>query len=164
LLALLAAPILWSTTPLQSGDAGLPFAGPELMQPTRGQDRNDLGHYTGLVNYLQANHGGEMFIVAGSNANTVAPLILLTGKPGMAIGGFTGSDPILTVDEFSSYVQEGKLRFVLVDNERRGGREIMQWVQTTCRMVDPWLWQGTSNISTGLAPGGPDRMMLYDCR
>ncbi len=168
LVALLIAPIVWSSTTLNSSDVALPYAGPDLV--TRGsqiQPRNDFTENTGLINYLEANYSDEEFLVAASNANIVAPIILSTGKSSMAIGGFSGSDPILTASEFADYVKQGKVRFVLATNDNRGGQEISQWVQSSCKLVDPMLWQGTPNISfnsQGPGPGGPNQMTLYDCK
>src|SRR5581483_8867765 len=160
LVALLAAPVLWSTTPLNSGDVALPHAGPDIIHQSR-PDAN-FANYTELVNYLQTNSSGETYLAAAQNANTAAPIILLTGRPVMAIGGFTGSDPILTTQEFADYVAQGKLRFVLLNDDRRGGQQIAQWVQTSCNVVDSSLWRGSTNAPMKPGPGG--RLTLYDCK
>jgi 4-amino-4-deoxy-L-arabinose transferase-like glycosyltransferase len=41
-------------------------------------------------------------------------LILATGKPVMAVGGFSGSDPILTVGELQKMVENGVVKYYMV--------------------------------------------------
>jgi hypothetical protein len=67
-----------------------------------------------MVNYLLAQQGSTKYLVATTNANTAAPIILETGKAVMALGGFTGSDPILTPDELSKLVANGTVRFFIL--------------------------------------------------
>jgi len=165
LVGLLLAPIVWATTPIvNGGDVTLPYAGPELTQRGGG---SDLASYQSLADYLVENAGDESFIVAGQNANLVAPLILLTGQPAMAIGGFSGSDPILTTEDFAAYVKNGTLRYVLIAPDNRGGQGINQWVQNTCQLVPDNAWKGNASQSTNQAPagrGGVERLSLYDCQ
>jgi hypothetical protein len=49
-----------------------------------------------LTGYLIGNREAARFLVAVPNANVAAPLIISTGLPVMAIGGYLGDDPILT--------------------------------------------------------------------
>jgi 4-amino-4-deoxy-L-arabinose transferase-like glycosyltransferase len=102
-----------------------------------------------LIDYLEANQGSATFLLATTNSNTAAPIILQTGKPVMALGGFLGSDPILSVQQFATDVQSGLVRFVLPGGGfgGRGGDGISAWVQQNCSPVD----MGSS--------GG----QLYDC-
>ena len=178
LAALLIAPVLWSTTPLTGGDAALPYAGPELLQRNNAQRPDDgaaraRSNNTGnpaLIEYLLANYNGETFLVAGSRANDVAPIILSTGKAAMAIGGFSGSDPILNADEFAQYVAEGKVRFVLGggnggpgNRPNDGGNDVTSWVQKSCSPITGLnLNSGNPQIQQG--PGNNGGTVLYDCK
>lgn len=176
LVALLIAPILWATTPLMSGDSGLPYAGPELLERNNVQRPDDgvarervdgtdrqLGQ-PALIEFLEANDSGETFLVAGMRANDVAPIIIATGRAAMAIGGFSGSDPILTTEQFAQYVANSQVRFVLNSNSGLGNRpnnsgqtDIMTWVRNSCSPVTS-LRLDTSNPQVG--SGGA---ILYDC-
>ena len=83
---------------------------------------------------------------------------LTTGLPVMAMGGFTGSDPVPTLAQLQGYVASGQLRYVIAGG--MGGRfsgpggadsvsgERTAWVTSACRAVD----YGGSGSST-----------LYDC-
>ncbi|QWF81297.1 ArnT family glycosyltransferase [Amycolatopsis sp. CA-230715] len=74
---------------------------------------------------------------ATSGAQQAAGLALSSGKPIIAIGGFTGRDPAPTLDEFKQYVADGKVRYYLAGG--RGGfgggpggsNEIATWVEDT---------------------------------
>ncbi len=67
-----------------------------------------------LIIYLEAHQGTAKYLVATVSANQAAPIILATGKPVMALGGFLGSDPILTVAQLQSLVREGQIRYFLL--------------------------------------------------
>ena len=66
------------------------------------------------LEYLLKNQGSTRFLVATLNATSAAPIILAAGKPVMALGGFTGSDPILTVTELQKLTANGTVRFFLL--------------------------------------------------
>ncbi|GHO95019.1 dolichyl-phosphate-mannose--protein mannosyltransferase [Reticulibacter mediterranei] len=67
-----------------------------------------------LVRYLLAHQGQTRFLVSTLNAPSAAPFILDTGKPVMAIGGYIGSDPILTAAQFQTLVKNGSVRYMLL--------------------------------------------------
>jgi 4-amino-4-deoxy-L-arabinose transferase-like glycosyltransferase len=67
-----------------------------------------------------------------------APIILATGKPVMSLGGFLGSDPILSTQQFANLVQTGMVRYVLNGGGGPGGRGnsgVTSWVQQSCAPV-----------------------------
>jgi len=163
MLALLIAPTVWAAIPVwYGGDAGLPFAGPELLE--RQFRRGDLPDVSRLVDYLLANRGEAPFLVATMQANTAAPIILATGQPVMALGGFSGGDQILSVDELQAWVATGAARFFLLSPQEGQQRELVRWITTHCAPVPPEQWQ-----SARPAPGGPPRFepggipQLFDC-
>lgn len=167
LLALpFAAPLIWSLIPvIYGGNAGLPFAGPELVEKadlTWSAPAN-LTQANPLAKYLLENQGQAIYAVATQSAQDASPLILMTGQPVMALGGFSGSDSILKVDDFQQMVADGQVRFVLVQDGSQAGNqppgganpqggnnrqpqnplpnaarqsEIIQWVVKTCTPVE----------------------------
>ena len=54
---------------------------------------------------------------------TADNIILATNKPVMALGGFGGSDPILTTDQLAALVSKGTVRYFLLGSFG-GGRQI----------------------------------------
>jgi 4-amino-4-deoxy-L-arabinose transferase-like glycosyltransferase len=88
-----------------------------------------------MIDYLLANQGSAQYLVATTDSNTAAPIILATGKPVMSLGGFSGGDPILSVDQFASLVRSGQVRYVLLGRGGGfGGRgatsQITSWVES----------------------------------
>ena len=70
---------------------------------------------------------------ATNGSMSSAPLQLASGKPVMAIGGFTGNDPSPTLAEFQAYVKAGEIRYYIGGGGMGGGRggggsSISQWV------------------------------------
>ncbi|MFQ6100920.1 MAG: glycosyltransferase family 39 protein [Anaerolineae bacterium] len=154
LLALLIPTLVWAAIPVwYGGHAGLPYAGPDLLEDPQRDGTADVDQ---LVDYLQANRGDETYLAATLSAQTAAPLILATGEPVMALGGFSGSDQILGVDELSGLVADDTVRFFLLSPQGNRQNELTRWVTERCVAVPQEMW--------GSAPsgrGGPSQ--LFDC-
>jgi hypothetical protein len=72
-----------------------------------------------VIAFLEQNRGSATYLVAVDGANSAAPIILATGQPVIAMGGFIGSDPAPTAAQLQALVTSGDLRFVLSGG--RGG-------------------------------------------
>jgi 4-amino-4-deoxy-L-arabinose transferase-like glycosyltransferase len=101
-----------------------------------------------LTNYLTANREAAKFLVAVPNANVAAPLIISTGLPVMAIGGYLGDDPILTPSDVERLAADRQLRFVMLGGftlapakQAAALDPIARWVRANGRPVDPKLWR-----------------------
>ena len=153
----------------QPGDFGGPggeFAGGGFGGRGPG---GDGGVNAGLLKYLEAHQGTTRFLFATSNANSASGYIIQTGKPVMAMGGFLGSDPILTTSSLAHLVANNTVRFFLVQGfggfGRGGGSsDLTQWITTNCAAVPSSDWQSTSATQNGFGGGffggGGE---LYDC-
>jgi 4-amino-4-deoxy-L-arabinose transferase-like glycosyltransferase len=164
--ALLVAPAVWSGyTTVYASNGGLPSAGPQVANTDRavggGGVRGGGGPggsaSTGLISYLEANRGSATYLVATTNSNSAASIILASQQPVMSLGGFTGSDPILTVDQFARLVSSGQVRYVLVGGggggpQGSGGSAIMSWVRAN----------GTLVPSTTIGETSTSQAQLYD--
>ena len=67
-----------------------------------------------MTSFLVDHRNGADWIVAVSGSTTAAPLILSSGAPVMAMGGFTGAEPAPTLARFEQLAGEGRIRYVLV--------------------------------------------------
>jgi 4-amino-4-deoxy-L-arabinose transferase-like glycosyltransferase len=67
-----------------------------------------------MVSYLTAHRGGTTWLLATSSSMEAAGIQLATGEPVMAMGGFSGSDPAMSVDRLMALVAAGRLRYVLI--------------------------------------------------
>ncbi|MEO7001910.1 MAG: hypothetical protein ABI068_08790, partial [Ktedonobacterales bacterium] len=120
--------------------------------------------------YLEAHQGNATYLVATPSSNAADTIILATGKAVMALGGFTGTDPILTTAQLQTLIQNGAVRyFLLNDGNTRsstsgsvinvGGpngnsNTAVRWVEQNCGVVPPSAWS-SSGSSTG--------QQLYAC-
>ncbi|RZT12698.1 4-amino-4-deoxy-L-arabinose transferase-like glycosyltransferase [Kribbella sp. VKM Ac-2569] len=88
-----------------------------------------------LVTLLQQGAKGYTWAAAAVTANGAAPLQIASGEPIMAIGGFNGTDPAPSLDEFKELVAQGKIHYFIGSSGggMMGGRngtssEIATWV------------------------------------
>src|SRR5205823_5527405 len=119
-----------------------------------------------LLTYLEQHQGGATWLVATSSATGGDTIELATGRPVLAMGGFGGADPAMTVSKLRQLVASGQLRYVLAGGGAggrfgafaggygapdlgggppgagafpgRGGaaQSVMSWVTQNCKPVD----------------------------
>jgi hypothetical protein len=122
---------------------------PGGTQPGQGQLRGPVGGGPGgglldattpsadLTTALQANASAYTWAAAAIGSQTAAGYQLASGVPVMPIGGFNGSDPSPTFEQFQEYVQQGRIHYFLGGNgfQANGGsqaaQQIAAWVQST---------------------------------
>jgi 4-amino-4-deoxy-L-arabinose transferase-like glycosyltransferase len=77
---------------------------------------------------------------AVNGSSTAAGLELSTNTPVMAIGGFSGSDPVPTLDQFQQYVDRHEVTYYIAPEDHGGGpggfggkqhSDIGDWVAAT---------------------------------
>ena len=122
-----------------------------------------------LIGYLKTNRRMERFLVAVPNSFVAAPLILRSGEPVMAMGGYLGQDPILSPEALESLVRSGELRFVIVGGPRltksktTGELAFENWVVAHGRPVDRKLWRADRDAAAqDRHTEGVNPMQLYD--
>ena len=83
-------------------------------------------------------------------------MILLGGQAG-ALGGFSGTDPVLSGAGLARLVADGRARYVVLGGEfsTRGGNGATAAVQRACSVVTTRAW-----LPRPLAPNG---LILFDC-
>lgn len=83
------------------------------------------------IAYLVQRQGKATWLLAVQSANEAASIELMTGRPVLAMGGFSGSDPAMTVDKLAALVSAGQLRYVLLAGAGPGGGSnsaVQQWI------------------------------------
>ncbi|MEC1615324.1 glycosyltransferase family 39 protein [Bacillus mojavensis] len=148
LLVLLVMPIYWASTPLlYGGNSSLPETGPQLASSSgKGMGMNESSVNEKLIEYLEENNSGAEYLFATTDSNTAAPYIIKTKKAVMTIGGFSGSDPAITLTQFKKLVKEGKVKYFLASGMGKGGNnEIVEWVQENGKKVSSDKWQSSSD-------------------
>jgi 4-amino-4-deoxy-L-arabinose transferase-like glycosyltransferase len=130
-----------------------------------------------LISYLEAHQGSTKFLLATPSSNMADSIILTTNKPVMAMGGFSGGDPILTTSSLQTLIQNNTVHFFLINaprttqgqNGARGGfggfggngqnASLTTWISNHCSAVPASAWQS----STGASSPGLGNNQLYDC-
>jgi 4-amino-4-deoxy-L-arabinose transferase-like glycosyltransferase len=92
-----------------------------------------------LITLLSTNASSYTWVAAATGAQNSASYQLATGYSVMAIGGFNGSDPSPTLDQFKALVAQGKIHYYISSGtggvSQSGGSnvssEIATWVSST---------------------------------
>jgi 4-amino-4-deoxy-L-arabinose transferase-like glycosyltransferase len=168
-ISLLITPAVWTGITVLQHNGGLtPSAGPSTMSSFGG---GGMGGGTEqvdqkLVQYLLAHQGNATYLFATTNATAAAPYIISTGKAVMAMGGFAGSDNILTTQQLAALVKSGKVRYFLISssgNGPGGSSSLTSWIQQHGTVVPTSQWQSSSTASAGQSgPGGSLTLYVYN--
>ncbi|MBI2165096.1 MAG: hypothetical protein HYU29_01675 [Chloroflexi bacterium] len=147
-LAVLAIPV---GTALQAGG---PIAGPAAgttrgLPPPRGSPEGERTRQ--VASYIgQQGHGGSAFTVAALSAREAAPFII-AGVPALAIGGFSGNDPVFTLESFLAMTGRGEVRYFLMQGSQAQGQPQGQRSQEAILSHVRRSWQDVS-AAAGLQP------------
>ncbi|MWJ32910.1 hypothetical protein FTE24_017455, partial [Saccharibacillus sp. WB 17] len=141
LAGVLAAPGFWSLTPaLYGGSARQPYASPYLADGDNwSRDGEPLD--AGLVHYLLRHRGDAKYVAAMPSSNSGADsLIIQTGEPVLAWGGFKGADPALGVDGMRRMAAAGQVRYVLLGGSHDSADAVASWVRQHGAVVPRSRW------------------------
>ncbi|ELA3086404.1 mannosyltransferase, partial [Listeria monocytogenes] len=146
LAILLIAPTYWSLTPiLYGGNSSLPEAGPQLKQSSGGGFA-DASVDSDLISYLQKNNTGETYLFGTTDATTAGPYIIKTKEAVMALGGFNGTDPTLTVKQLKQMIQAGEIKyFYLPSNSKASDSDVVKWIQENGTEIDSSKWSSSGS-------------------
>jgi 4-amino-4-deoxy-L-arabinose transferase-like glycosyltransferase len=196
MVALLLTPFIWSyVSTTQTENTALPTAGPTLASNELGGGAAFGGgsFFSGnvnsasnakLISYLEAHNGNTRYLLAVPNALGASDIIIETGKPVMALGGFLGIDPILTQQKLINLMKNGTVRFFLtsgipmIQDMTKQQRELLEefsnmskaflgfgpitWITNHCTVVPQSEW--STGQSSGNSGGGfIEGRQLYDC-
>lgn len=186
LLSLMLTPAIWSAVPaVQNIADDLPIAGPsqsfggggaggfpgggtltvgqraELEKSfanggSGGAHGGESSVNEALIHYLEVNQGSAKYLVAVPSSNQADSIILATNKGVIALGGFAGSDNILTTSQLATLVANGTVRFFLLNGSGGfgggpggGQSSLTTWVTQHCSVV-PASTTGASSSSSQL--------------
>lgn len=180
ILTLMAIPLAWAfSSVLLKGVPVLPSAdlsrlgSPTIRTETRLRFREQEQRMNQkLIDFLEENRQGERYLLVTSSTRLAAPIIIKTGLPVMARGGFHGRDPIVTPEKLARLVGTRQIRFVMTGDlspisKRMGaelaGKAVTDWVRTHGQVVEPGLWRFDSPGSIRLSKRLGE-LELYDLR
>jgi 4-amino-4-deoxy-L-arabinose transferase-like glycosyltransferase len=98
---------------------------------------------TELTAMLKAGASDYRWVAATVGANTAAGYQLATGDPVMAIGGFNGTDPTPTLEQFQHYVANGDIHYFIA-----GGFGTLRRVDGTSS-IESWVAQNFDGTQIG---------------
>jgi hypothetical protein len=174
-LTLGLAPFVWVCSSLHpDAEAGLPVSGPLNGEtgPVAAPSADPQ-----LLTYLRQHRDGAAFLVATVDTDAAIPIIFSTEAPVMAMGGYSGFDPILTPATLAQAVAANKVRFFYLPSSNLTVQQaqqfypdetgfltqytnsLTQWVAQQCSAVPPTQWSAQEN-----APAASiNAMQLFDC-
>lgn len=158
-----SGPIVTAGPPTKGGGMpGFPGGGPDSGKPGGpagpGGPPPSGGKVSEQVTTLLATDAGAYTWVAAASGSMggASDYQLATGKPVMPIGGFGGMDPAPTLEQFQSYVTDGRVHYYL-DSSRPGmpsaGNDSRAKSQS--EKISDWIKQHYS-------PTTVDGVVLYD--
>lgn len=160
-------PAYWSVMTVTNGSNN------NLPTAYEGQNRNRQGGFLAsppqndggnrsvnveLLSYLEANTQGMKYLVAVPSSQQGAQYVIETGRGVLYMGGFSGGDEVVSVDDLKELVANGELRYILYGDERGNKQDISNWLNTSCTIVREF-----GNTNTAQVPRNQG-LMLYECQ
>ncbi len=159
-ILIMLAPTWWSLTPTIAGSSdGIPSAGPSLLQSSGMGGGGGIGSSqtnSSLLKYLEKHQGNAKYLFATDDSSTAAPYIIKTGKAVMAMGGFNGTDPAMTLTKFKKLVKSGEIKYYYSGGKSGSGNsEIVNWIKKNAKKVTiKGLDSSSSSVTTSSSSEG----------
>ncbi|CAD6002141.1 4-amino-4-deoxy-L-arabinose transferase [Agreia sp. COWG] len=115
-----------------------------------------------VLAYVTANRGAAEYLLATFGAQQAASYITATdGQAVLPIGGFDGSDPTPTLDQFRELVSSGRLTYVLVGAGGGAARfsSTTATSEETSTQIRTWVVNSCTPVTDGAVSGAG----LYRC-
>ncbi|MFI6045822.1 glycosyltransferase family 39 protein [Nocardia sp. NPDC051321] len=108
-----------------------------------------------VVSLLEQNGTDYTWVAAATGSNSAAGFQLATELPVMPVGGFNGSDPSPTLDQFKEYVAQGKIHYYIGSGREGGGRGHNSATPSTSSQISQWVQENYTATEV-------DGVTLYD--
>ncbi|HUQ58699.1 MAG TPA: glycosyl transferase, partial [Lentzea sp.] len=136
LVAALLGPTTYSFATVTTPHTGaIPVAGPSARRMGGGGLLDTTTPDAEVVTLLQDNAGRYRWAAATIGSNNAAGLQLASGLPVMAMGGFNGTDPAPTLEQFQEMVRSGQIHYYVAAGRMMQGEtgsdtahQIADWV------------------------------------
>jgi len=159
LALLLIAPTAYATTTwLAPVEGTFPAAGPKSAAGDGGYGiaGRALAVDKELLRYVRSHRPGRRWALLTVSSDTAAPFILM-GLDAGAVGGYSGTDPVLSGAGLARLVARGEARWVVLGGaySTRGGNRATDAVLRACRQLRYSEWHSPDPYTGGL--------VLFDC-
>ena len=168
IISILIAPAYWCmTTIIYVPNLTKPSAGPEIAN--NGLDLNGInGGVTtlkknlDLEKYLQKNYKEGSFLAASTKSSDLSNFIIDTGLPVLSCNGFSGDIDYISLDKFINYVNEGKVRYFIIYNDKEAkDTEITNYVKEHAQLIDENEYNMLSQFQSKIALQKKYNLSLY---
>jgi 4-amino-4-deoxy-L-arabinose transferase-like glycosyltransferase len=122
-------------------------------------DDNDYLTASIITDYLQPRTEEQEYLLATWKAFDASPFILETGRPVMIMGGFTGLDPVMEMEDVIASVEDRNQRYFLF----KESNPMEFWFDMNCVPVEPNEIELETGRSIPSLTTDPDLFILYDC-
>jgi len=161
MVSLFIAPSLWAASTIwYGGETRAPTAGPRTLGD-RGASGKFVRDAVPLLDYLRSHKGAAKYLVASSDQDFARYAILNTNDPVIAFGGFTGNDPVVSTERLVGLVNDGEVRFFLLEPTNRQRTRVSRGIAQQCKPVPKEAWQPDPSSSRRDAKGIVNP--LYEC-
>lgn len=130
--------------------SSFPAAGLELFKNSTSNNSLTLTSKSSkLIDYLVKNKSAnQKYFLVVSSSSDAADIIIKTGEPVMATGGFLGNVSSISLSAFQKLVENGDIRFVMTGGKGSGSfdSEIMTWVQRVGVLVSSSEYGSNANM------------------
>jgi 4-amino-4-deoxy-L-arabinose transferase-like glycosyltransferase len=116
---LVGGPFAYSVTTVGNVTRAPATAGPQSN--SMANVRTNARVPEGLIRYLEHHRGHATYLVAVTGTLTAAEIIVQTGQPVIAMGGYRGLDPVPMPAAFERLVASGKLRYLYTEGNTNSG-------------------------------------------
>jgi 4-amino-4-deoxy-L-arabinose transferase-like glycosyltransferase len=161
MVSLLIAPSFWAVSTIwYGGETRTPTAGPHPLAD-RGASANFVRDAAPLLDYLRSHQDTAKDLVASADEEFAQYAILHTNEPVIALGGFTGNDPVLSTTRLKALVDADEARSFLLEPTSRQRTRAARGISQHCTLVPKEAWQPVPSSPRKEAKGIVDP--LYDC-
>jgi 4-amino-4-deoxy-L-arabinose transferase-like glycosyltransferase len=173
-ISLFITPGIWSAYTAMNPGRNLSLPAAYSGKTSSPANRGSLQINQNLVDYLEANTQNTHYLMAVPTSMQGADYVLATGRPVLYMGGFKGSDTVVSADDLAQLVQAGELRYIYLSGGNGTQSGISSWTTSACTQVEGFETtsrnagapDGTTaapiSKSTGV-PGNNQAITLYDC-
>ena len=155
LVGMVLTPLVGSSAVLFTKlNSSIPSAGLELLS---GSQSNEMGSSNGsdgstkLITFLQKNKTiSQKYLLVVNSSGSAEDIIISTGEPVMSLGGFAGSDKIVTLAQFEQMAKKGEIRYVMTGGMGGNGNsstDIMTWVKKAGKLVAASSYSNTTSTT-----------------
>jgi len=136
-----------------------------------------------LLAYLEPLTQNTTYLMAVPSSMQGSDYVIATGRPVLFLGGFMGSDQVVTSRELASMVANHELRFIYWDPRGNGfggnpnnESGLSTWISANCKVVDGFHTATQNSGAPGGTSSGPSNgpssrsgglgrmeITLYDC-